>query len=325
MSKLQVSVACWDYDRTRGILNGSIQPEGLEVIPICLPPEETFWRQVRHKEFDVSEMSLSYYTLFRSRGEDDFVAIPVFVSRMFRHSCIYISTEAGITKPQDLRGKKIGLPGYQMTATVWMRGLLQHEYGVAPTDVEWLYSREDIFPWQPPPGLRIQRIPSGATLDEMLQNGEIAALLTARKPPSFAAGSPKVKRLFPNFREEEIAYYKKTRIFPIMHTVVIKRELYDRHPWIAQSLFKAFSQAKERCYQDLSEAAALKYSLPWLLAEVEEEKQVLGDDIWPYGIEANRPTLEALTQYSFEQGLASRVMKLEELFAPETFDQYSIW
>lgn len=325
MGKLQVSLACWDYDRTRGLLDGSIKAEGLEIIPICLPPEEAFWRQVRHKEFDVSEMSLSYYTLFRSQGEDDFIAIPVFVSRIFRHSCIYISTKAGIKKPQDLKGKKLGLPAYQMTATVWMRGLLHHEYGVAPTDVEWFYSREDIFSWNPPIKLKIQRIPAGATLDEMLQAGEIAALLTARKPPSFAAGSPKVKRLFPNFKEEEIAYYKKTKIFPIMHTIVIKREIYHMHPWIAQSLFNAFTQAKEKCYREMNEAAALKYTLPWLLSEVEEEKAILGEDFWPYGIEPNRPTLEALVQYSHEQGLAVRPMKLEELFAPETFDQYSLW
>jgi len=325
MGKLQVSLACWDYDRTRGLLDGSIEAEGLEIIPVCLPPEETFWRQVRHKEFDVSEMSLSYYTLFRSRGEDDFIAIPVFVSRIFRHSCIYISTKAGIKKPQDLKGKKLGLPAYQMTATVWMRGLLHHEYGVAPTDVEWFYSREDIFSWNRPRELKIQRIPAGATLDEMLQAGEIAALLTARKPPSFAAESPKVKRLFPNFREEEIAYYKKTKIFPIMHTIVIKREIYHQHPWIAQTLFNAFAQAKEKCYREMDEAAALKYTLPWLLSEVEEEKAILGEDFWPYGIEPNRPTLEALVQYSYEQGLAARVMKLEELFTPETSDQYSLW
>ena len=325
MGKLQVSLACWDYDRTRGLLDGSIKAEGLEIIPICLPPEEAFWRQVRHKEFDVSEMSLSYYTLFRSQGEDDFIAIPVFVSRIFRHSCIYISTKAGIKKPQDLKGKKLGLPAYQMTATVWMRGLLHHEYGVAPTDVEWFYSREEIFSWNPPIKLKIQRIPAGATLDEMLQAGEIAALLTARKPPSFAAGSPKVKRLFPNFKEEEIAYYKKTKIFPIMHTIVIKREIYHMHPWIAQSLFNAFTQAKEKCYREMNEAAVLKYTLPWLLSEVEEEKAILGEDFWPYGIEPNRPTLEALVQYSHEQGLAVRLVKLEELFAPETFDQYSLW
>jgi 4,5-dihydroxyphthalate decarboxylase len=325
MGKLKVSLACWDYDRTRGLLDGSIKAEGLEIIPICLPPEETFWRQVRHKEFDVSEMSLSYYTLFRSRGEDDFIAIPVFVSRIFRHSCIYISTKAGIKKPQDLKGKKLGLPAYQMTATVWMRGLLHHEYGVAPKDVEWFYSREDIFSWNPPRELKIQRIPAGVTLDEMLQAGEIAALLTARKPPSFAAESPKVKRLFPNFKEEEIAYYKKTKIFPIMHTIVIKREIYHQHPWIAQTLFNAFAQAKEKCYREMDEAAALKYTLPWLLSEVEEEKAILGEDFWPYGIEPNRPTLEALVQYSHEQGLAARIMKLEELFPPETFDQYSLW
>jgi 4,5-dihydroxyphthalate decarboxylase len=191
--------------------------------------------------------------------------------------------------------------------------------------VEWYYSRDELFDWEPPPDLKIHRIPRDKTLDEMLQKGEIAALLTARKPPAFEARSPLVKRLFPNFREEEMAYYRKTRIFPIMHTIAMRRDLYEKNPWMAQNLYKAFVRAKEKCYQEMDEAAALKYMLPWLLAEVEAEKAVLGEDFWPYGIEPNRCTVEAVAQYSYEQGLAARRMKVEELFAPETLDEFSLW
>jgi 4,5-dihydroxyphthalate decarboxylase len=325
MGELRISLAVWDYDRTRGLLDGSVKAEGLEIIPICLPPEETFWRQVRRKEFDVCEMSLSYYTLFRSRGQDDFIIIPIFPSRIFRHSCFYVNSQSRIEKPQDLKGKKLGIPAYPMTAMVYMRGLLQHEYGVSPWDVEWYYSREELIDWQPPPDLKIQRIPGDRTLDEMLQKGEIAALLTARKPPSFEAKSPWIKRLFPNFKADEMAYYRKTKIFPIMHTIAIKRDLYEKHPWMAQNLCKAFVRAQRKCFEDMEEAAALKYMLPWLLAEVEEAKAVLGEQFWPYGVETNRPTIEALTQYSHEQGLAPRRMRVEELFAPETLDEFSLW
>ena len=322
---MSLTLACWDYDRTRPLLDGRVQPEGIDLNLICLPPEETFWRQVRHQEFDASEFSLSYLTFFRSREDWAYIGIPVFISRSFRHSCIYVNTGSGIERPEDLAGKKVGVPGYQMTAAVWMRGLLQHEYGLPPEMMSWVYSREDIFPWNPPAGLSIRRISPDQTLNGMLESGEIAGLLTARKPPSFVKGSPRVARLFPNHRAAEEDYFRRTGLFPIMHTVMLRREIQERYPWAAQSLFKAFEEARRLCYEDMQEAAALKYTLPWLLAEVERTEKVMGRDFWPYGLEANRQTIETLVQYSHEQGLAARRVPIEELFAEVTFDQYSIW
>ncbi len=325
MAKLPLTLACWDYDRTRPILDGRVQPEGIDLNPVCLPPEETFWRQVKHQEFDVSEFSLSYLTSLRSQGDWAYIGVPVFISRMFRHSCIYINTGLGITRPEDLAGKVAAVPGYQMTATVWMRGLLQHDFGLPPQRMNWVYSRDDIYKWNPPKDLRLDRIPAGKSLDGMLETGEIAALLTARRPPSFIKGSPKVARLFPEYRAAEEDYFRRTGLFPIMHTVIVRKEIQEKHPWVAQSLFKAFQEAKRLCYEDMQEAAALKYSLPWLLDEVQRTEKVMGKDFWPYGLEQNRHTIQTLTQYSFEQGLSERLMPIEELFAGVTFDQYSIW
>jgi 4,5-dihydroxyphthalate decarboxylase len=325
MAKLPLTLACWDYDRTRPILDGRVQPEGIDLNPVCLPPEETFWRQVKHQEFDVSEFSLSYLTSLRSQGDWAYIGVPVFISRMFRHSCIYINTGLGITRPEDLAGKVAAVPGYQMTATVWMRGMLQHDYNLPPQRLNWVYSRDDIYKWNPPKDLRLDRIPQGKSLDGMLESGEIAALLTARRPPSFVKGSPKVARLFPDYRVAEEDYFRRTGLFPIMHTVIVRKEIQEQHPWVAQSLFKAFQEAKRLCYEDMQEAAALKYSLPWLLDEVQRTEKVMGKDFWPYGLEQNRHTIETLAQYSHEQGLSERLMRIEELFAGVTFDQYSIW
>ncbi len=314
MPNLSLTIACWEYDRTRPLMDGRIKPEGIDLHFTCLRPEVTFGRQVQHHEFDVSEFSLSYLTFMRSRGNWHYIGIPVFLSRFFRHSCIYINTHAGIKRPQDLAGKTIGVPWYPMTAAVWMRALLQHDYGVTPAEMSWVYA-EDVFPWTPPPELALQRIAPGKSLDQMLEAGEIAALMTARQPAPFRNGSPNVARLFPNYRAVEEDYFRRTRLFPIMHTLIVRREIQDEHPWVATSLFDAFAQAKQLCYQDLHEADALKYSLPWLLDEAERTEQIMGKDFWHYGIESNRHVIQALVKYSHEQGLAARELPVEELFA----------
>jgi len=325
MTKVPLTLACWDYDRTLPLMDGRVRPEGIDLNVVCLPPEETFWRQVRHREFDVSEFSLAYLTHFRSESPWEYVGIPVFLSRMFRQSCMYINTAAGVQRPEDLAGKTVGVPAYQMTATVWLRGLLQHEHDLAPGRIRWVYSREDIFPWNPPAGLSLQRIQPGQTLDAMLEAGEIAALFTARKPPSLLRGSPHVARLFPDYRAVEEDYFRRTGFFPIMHTVILRNEIQAKHPWVAQSLFKAFDEARRLCYREMEDATALKYTLPWLLDDVERMQRLMGKDFWPYGLGPNRKTLEALVQYTYEQGLAGRPLSIEELFADSTFDQYSIW
>jgi 4,5-dihydroxyphthalate decarboxylase len=296
-------------------MNGQIKPEGIDLHFTCLRPEETFERQVRHLEFDVSEFSLSYLVFLRSRGDWPYVGIPVFLSRFFRHSCIYIHSHAGIERPQDLAGKTVGVPWYPMTAAVWMRALLQHEYDLAPDEMYWLYA-QDVFPWTPPAGLSLERLAQGQSLEAMLESGEVAALFTARQPAPFRSGSPNVRRLFPNYRAMEEEYFRRTRLFPIMHTMIVRREIAEQYPWVPASLFNAFEQAKRMCYQDLHETDALRFTLPWLMDEAERTERVMGEDFWPYGLDANRHVVQSLIRYSHEQGLAAREIPIEEIFAP---------
>jgi 4,5-dihydroxyphthalate decarboxylase len=318
MANLRLTLACGPYDRTQALRDGSIAPEGIELTYLDLQPAEIFWRMLQYREFDVSEMSLSNYTTLISTGNSPFVAIPVFPSRVFRHSYFFINPTRGITKPADLKGKRGGVPEYSMTAAVYMRGLLQHEYGVKPADVEWVQGRADRLGRALPRDIRLTQAPAGTELGDLLERGEIDFLMTANNPLSFRRGSPNVRRLFPNYAELEKDYYRRTRIYPIMHTVVIRREIYDRDPWVALSLYKAFCRAKEHCYRMLLETGSPKASFAWLQPMIEEEREIIGRDWYPYGIEPNRPTLEALLQYTQEHGLTDRRPKVEELFAPST-------
>jgi 4,5-dihydroxyphthalate decarboxylase len=327
---LQLTLACGNYDRTRALLDGSVKPEGIQLIYLPLSPEEIFFRMIRFKEFDVSEMSLSSYLMNRSRGGMDFIAIPVFPSRMFRHSSIYIYAPSGIGKARDLIGKRMGVPEYQVTAAVWARGILQHEYGVSPRQMTWFTGglehpgREEKIPLSLPSSIRISQISAEKTLGQMLERGEIDALIAPRPPSSYKDGTGDVKRLFENHKEEEIRYYQKNEIFPIMHTVVLQKDLYKSHPWAAQSLYKAFCLAKEACFQNLADDAALKYSLPWFVNEVRQTKKILGEDFWSYGIEKNLRVIQTLMEYSAEQGLIKKRMKIEELFATNTLESYKV-
>jgi 4,5-dihydroxyphthalate decarboxylase len=329
MGRLPLDFACGSYDRTRALQDGAIQPEAIDLtyIPID-PPEEVFWRMLMHREFDVAEMSLGSYVAGRARGNFPFMAIPAFVSRMFRHSAAYVNVVSGIQRPEDLKGKRVGIPEYQMTATVWLRGILQSDYGVKPSDLHWHSGgqeqpgRREKVPLTLPPEVRLQRIPEDRTLSAMLVAGEIDALFAARMPSPFINRSPKVQRLFPNYREVEAEYFRRTGIFPIMHVVAIRLELYERHPWIAQSLFKALCEAKERCAKAMYETGSLRYMLPWANHEYEEAQTLMGDDFWPYGLEANRNTLETFVRYAHEQGVAARQVPVEDLFAKETLDTF---
>lgn len=329
MSKLKLSLACWNYDRTRSLLGGSIQPDGIDLNYLNLPVEETFFRMLRNREFDVAEMSLSSYTVSLFKGSP-FIAIPIFPSRFFRHSCIFVNADSGIKEPKDLIGKLVGNPEYQMTAPVWIRGVLSDEYGVPVNSVTYFTGGEE-EPGRPeklaldlPADIRVERIGADQTLSAMLASGEIDALYTARMPSSFHTGGGRVKRLFEDFMPVEQDYFRRTRIFPIMHTVVIRREIYEQNRWVAQSLTKAFCQAQQETYQDLSETAALKVMLPWLSAHVQETRREMGDDFWPYGFDQNRQTLSTFLRYSFEQGLSKHLLQPEQLFAPETLETFKI-
>ncbi|HXF80536.1 MAG TPA: hypothetical protein VN598_16840 [Usitatibacter sp.] len=331
MSKLKLSLGCWNYDRTRALADGSVKADGIELTYLDMPVEETFFRMLRHREFDVAEMSLSSYTVSLFREQRHFIAIPVFPSRFFRHSCIYVNAASGIREPRDLIGRKVGNPEYQMTAPVWIRGILQDEYGVpvdSPTYCtggEEEPNRTEKLKLDLPPNIRVQPIGPKDTLAAMLRDGAIDALYTARMPSTYAAGGKgPVRRLFEGYMEVEQAYYRKTRIFPIMHTVAIKRSVYEQHPWVAMSLYKAFARAQKETYDDLYVTAALKTMLPWLTKHVEDARALMGDDFWPYGFEPNRETLATFLRYHHEQGLSKKRLEPEELFAPETLESFRI-
>jgi 4,5-dihydroxyphthalate decarboxylase len=330
LSKLQLSLACWDYDRTRALADGSVRPDGIDLVYNKLYVEETFFRMLRNREFDAAEMSLSSYCVSLMRDEPAFIAIPVFPSRFFRHSCIFVSVKSGIREPKDLAGKRVGVPEYQMTAPVWIRGILQDEYGVDPASCEYRSGgeeepgRDEKLALALPEKFRVNPIGREQTLAKMIAEGELDALHTARAPSTFRTRPGEVKRLFENFVEVEKAYYRKTRIFPIMHTVVIRRELYEKYRWIAQSLAKAFTQAQRKTYEYLNTSMALTSMLPWQSAHVEEARALLGDDWWPYGVEPNRHVLETFLRYHHEQGLSKRRLEVEELFAPETLASFRV-
>jgi 4,5-dihydroxyphthalate decarboxylase len=330
LSKLKLSLACAGYDRTRALKDGSVQPDGIDLNYLEQPSEETFFRMLRNQEFDVAELSLSSFMISMSKPEKPFVAIPIFPSRFFRHSCIYVNAKSGIKDPKDLIGKKVGTPEYQMTAAVWIRGTLADDFGV-PVDSMTYYTgggeqpgRAEKIKLNLPPNIKVERIGPTQTLAQMLRDGEIDALYTARTPSSFDPRGGHVVRLFPKYPVVELEYYRKTKIFPIMHLIAIRREVYEANRWIAQSLYKAFVQAQQRVYSELNETTALRTMLPWQNAYVEETRDEMGDDFWPYGIDANRHTLETLSRYSVEQGLTNHLFRPEELFVPEVHEAFKI-
>jgi 4,5-dihydroxyphthalate decarboxylase len=327
---MRLTLACGDYDRTRALIDGTVAPDGIELVYLNQPVEETFFRMMRYREFDCSEMSLSSYVASLNAEQPPFIAIPVFPSRFFRHSCIFVSAKSGVRKPEELKGKRIGVPEYQMTAPVWIRGILSDDHGLKVTDVEHFSGgeeepgRDEKLKLNLPPHIKLRPIPGHKTLSRMLADGELDALVTARAPSTFHKEPGNVKRLFPNYVEVEKEYYRRTKIFPTMHTVVIRRDVYEKNRWVAQSLYKAFVAAKARAYELYNQTAALPAMVPWLVAEVEEARKEMGEDWWPYGLEPNRKALETFLRYHHEQGLSPRPFTPEELFARETLTSFKV-
>jgi 4,5-dihydroxyphthalate decarboxylase len=327
MARLPITIATWDYDRVRALIDGRVQIEGCEVNYLPMPVEECFERAYFHGEFDVCEIGFSPFLIALSRGIADYVAVPAFLSRMFRHSAVYVRRDRGIHSPAELRGKRIGVPEYQMSAVMWVRGMLKDEHGIEASDVNWVQGgleqpgRRDKFPLNLPHAFPLTSAPEGATLARMLADGTLDAVMSARRPSCFVDRHPQVDRLFPDYRAEEMAYFQRTGIFPIMHAVGVRRDLHERHPWLAASVYKAFAQAKRISDADLAETTALKVGLPWVNAELDATKSVMGDDFWSYGVQANRKTLTAMARYSFEQGLAVRNLTIEEMFAASTLSE----
>jgi 4,5-dihydroxyphthalate decarboxylase len=312
-----LTLACGPYDRTLALQDGSVQPDGIALTYLPLQPAEIFWRQLQYQEFEVAELSISNYVTLQDRGDNPFVALPVFPSRAFRHGFLFINTQAGIQQPADLVGKRGGVPEYSQTAAVYLRGLLQHEYGVRPEQIQWVQNRTDRLGRALPEGIRIERI-AGQELGDLLEQGALDFLITGNNPLSFRRGSPRVARLFPDYKAAEQAYYRRTGIYPIMHCIVLRRDIHERYPWVARNLYQAFSAAKERAYRALLETGSPKATLGWLQAAIEEDQALFGPDWWPYGVEPNRRTLEALVQFVYEQGLSDRSVPVDELFAPST-------
>jgi 4,5-dihydroxyphthalate decarboxylase len=326
MAKLALSLAVGLYDRTFAIFDGQAPIEGCAINAVPLLPEEAFHRAFKHHEFDITEMSLSSHTVRVARGDAHYVGVPAFTSRVFRHSGIYIRTDRGVRRPEDLNGKVVGVPEYQQTANVWIRGILQDEHGIAAKDIAWRSGgieepgRGERTPIKLPAEIDLQEVPRERTLSDMLAKGEIDAMMTARAPSVFTRGTPNVDRLFPDYVPVEAAYFERTKIFPIMHLIGIRRSLVEQHPWLPVSVFKAFAKAKEMALEDLGLIGHLATTLPWPVAELERARRLMGHDFWSYGIDANRHVLETLMRYTLEQGLVSQRLPVEALFAPSTLD-----
>ena len=322
MANLKLTLACWDYDRTRPLMDGRVKPEGIDLDIKVMRPREMFPRMLEKKEFEVSELSLGHYVTLKGRGTCPFVAVPVALSKIFRHSCIYVRTDAGIRSPQDLRGKRVGTTQLGSTGMIFMNGMMQHEYGVGLEDIHWFIGGLDspttrpVFPLNLPDKIKVDFLPADQTLEGMLEAGQLDALLALYIPSIFQKGSNRIARLFPNYYEVEQDYYRRTKIFPIMHTVVVRDDVYREHPWVAGSIYKAFCEARDLAVGGLYDTDALRLSLPWLINHLEETWKVLGKDFWAYGLEPNRPALEAIGHYVYEQSFSPRPVSADELFAP---------
>jgi len=313
MSKLRLSVACGDYDSVKALKEGSVEASGLELIFLTdMGPRERHWRLARKMQFDVCEENVGAYFMARERG-DPIAGIPVFLHRRFRHGFVFINTGAGIKSPKDLIGKRVGGTNFQPAGNIWMRGILEEHYGVPHREITWIVDRSEDVPFTAPPGLRIEMKTSAKSLSDMLADGELPAMISPTIPRPFAAGDKRIARLFPNYKEIEIDYFRSTGIFPIMHVTTIRQEIVDKYPWVATNLVKAFEAAKLAAYRRVANPRMVP--LAWVRTAVEEQQDILGHDPWAYGLTpANRRNLETIQRYTHQQGMIGKLRPLEELF-----------
>jgi len=322
MADLKLSLACNDYDRCRALIDRRVRAEGIDLDITLLKPRELFPRMLDAQEFDVGELSLSSYASLVARGQSPFVAIPVALSKLFRHSCIFVRTGAGIKRPQDLKGKRVGTTQYGATASIYIKGLLSDEYGITPQDLHWFVgglstpTEKPLIPLNLPQGVELEFLKPGETLENMLAADKLDALFSIYFPKLFLENSAKIARLFPNFKEVEADYYKRTKILPIMHIVAIKKEVHERHPFAAKSLYRTFCKSRDLAVEPYYDTDALLVSLPFLIDHIEESRGIFGNDYWAYGLEANRPSWDALCRYVYEQGLAPKRITPDDLFVP---------
>ena len=324
-----LTLAVHDYDHVRDLCSGAVGVEGVTLRCLHFPVEEIFFRFTRFREWDVSELSLAKYASLRASGDDSLVAIPVFTSRAFRHSAIFIRADGPVDDPAALAGARIGVPEWTQTATVYARGVLAHEFGVALSDVSWVQAgtnepgRSEGVAFALPPGVSLTPMPE-QTLNDLLLAGEIDALIAAHPPTEFKRGSGRIVRLFSDYRAVEERSYRETGVFPIMHVVTLRAELHERHPWIAMNLLSAFEAAKQRSLARALDANAPRFPVPWGPANAQRAQELIGEDFWPYGLEPNRSTLETFLQLAFEQGVCARRLTAQELFVPEVQQAYRV-
>ena len=329
MNKLQLSVAMGNYDRTRPLIDGNVLIDGVKPVYMALSPEEIFFRAFRNTEFDITEMSFSSYLVKASQGQSEYVAVPVFLSRAFRHTSIYVRTDR-IKRPEDLKGKRIGLPEYQLTANVWARAILQDDYGVKPSDVTWVRGGIDT-PGRPekikldlPADVRMESAPEGKTISQLIDEGDIDGFIGPRPPSGAARHNPNVGWLFPDPTATAKDYYKRTGVFPIMHVVGVRKTLAEQHPWLPGAVFKAFEQSKAHALEHLSDTSATKVTLPFVEEQLKAARELMGEDYWSYGVGPNRATLETFVRHHHSQGLSKRLMSVDELFHPATYETMKI-
>jgi 4,5-dihydroxyphthalate decarboxylase len=329
MPNVPLTLAINEYDHVRDLIDGRVAVEGVDLTVLRLPIEEIFYRFTLHREWDVSEMSFGKAIALAGQDDDSIVPLPIFVSRVFRHSSIYVRADAGIDRPEALAGKRVGVPEWAQTAAIYTRGLLQHEHGVDLRSIAWHQGglgeagRIEKVTLALPEGFRLAVV-EDRSLSEMLLAGALDAVLTARPPPPFLAGDTRIRRLYEDFAPVERAYWRKTGIFPIMHIVALRRDVYERHRWLAMNLLKAFEAAKRRSLERLTDITASFYPVPWIAAATTEPRALLGADFWPYGVEPNRTTLEAFAQYAFEQGVTRRRVAVDALFPPEVGASFKV-
>lgn len=319
-----------DYDRTRALVDGRVQIDGVNGIFATLSPEEMFFRAFRHQDYDVSELSLSSYCVSVAKGNPHYIAVPVFLSRAFRHTSIYVNANSGISTPEDLKGRRIGIAEYQLSANVWVRGILEHDHGIRPSDIHWVRGGMDT-PGRPekltlnlPDDVKVEAAAPGETLNQMLIDGAIDGFIGPRAPRCFAEGHPNVRRLFGDSVGAASEWYRRTGIFPIMHLLGVRRSLADEHPWLPVALLKAFSEAKNLALAALRDTSATKVTMPFVEDTLAATAELMGPDFWPYGFSNSQQTLTTFCEIHHEQGLSPKKLDPEQLFHPSTLETYSL-
>ncbi|WP_321967873.1 ABC transporter substrate-binding protein [Burkholderia cepacia] len=330
MSKLQLSIAVGNYDRIRPLIDGDVQIDGVDPVFMLQDPEEIFFRAFRHADYHICELSLSSYSVKTAAGSSPYVAVPIFPSRAFRHSSVYVRADRGIDRPEDLKGKRIGVPEYQLTANVWVRLFLEEEYGVKASDIRWVRggyedpTRVEKISLQLPEGVVLENAPEGRTISNLLADGEIDGVIGPRAPSCFDRGHPQVKYLFADPQKSAAEWYERRKLFPIMHTLGVRRTIAEQHPWLPGALVKAFEKSKEVALSRLSDTSATKVTLPFIEDQLRNARRLMGDDFWSYGFAQNEHVIDRFLAQHYAEGLSSRRLRPIDLFHPASIECFKI-